>query len=486
MTLHRTSGVARSAIVVTALFLTACGNQHSLQEIAAANGPDGSSASVLGSGEANGASSGSVGSSDATVSTAGSRATGGAAAPLGPSGSANKRQGIQPPGTRAGIARDATSPAAVRTGCTKQLSPITIGQVGGFTGLGSNTLAGAKVGMQVWVAATNARGGVACHPVRLVQADDQSDASKSDAAVRDLVQNKGAVAMVGSAAAISIAGFRHAVESLKVPAVGGDSLNPDWNESPMLFPQGSTFRAAVVGGVKVAADKGHRKVGIAYCIESANCTDVYQAIANGAGKVGAAVVYKSQISLTATDYTAQCQGAKAAGADQLVLAMDGSAMQRFLRSCAQLGYLPVVTTSAIAAGSVVTNDANARKATVTVGNIVFPWMRTDSPGQRAYASAMQQYAPHTRSDASTSQAWVAGEMFRFAIESLGAEGAGPITTALVLKGLYNIKHQTFGGLTTPVTFTAGQPHAPENNCYFPVTLGANGWAAPSSRPSCLT
>jgi branched-chain amino acid transport system substrate-binding protein len=350
----------------------------------------------------------------------------------------------------------------------------------------SNTLAGAKVGLPVWVAATNAKGGVACHPVRLVQADDASDASKSNAAVRDLVQNKHAIALVGSAVPISIAGFRQGVESLKVPAVGGDSLNPDWNESPMLFPQGTTFSATIIGAAKANADKGKKRIGLVYCVEASNCTDAYQVLKNGgAAKAGAQVVYQSQISITATDYSAQCQGAKSAKADQLLLAMDGSAIQRFLRSCAALQYYPAVATSAIATGSVVSDDPNARKATVAVGHIVVPWMRTDTPAQQAYAAAMKEYAPDTPSDGSTSQAWVAGEMFRYAIESLGAEAGGTITTALVLKGLANIKHQTFGGLTTPVTFVAGEAHAPENNCYFPVTLGGGGWTAPTSKATCF-
>ena len=192
------------------------------------------------------------------------------------------------------------------------------------------------------------------------------------------------------------------------------------------------------------------------------------------------------MSITGTDFSAQCRSAQNAGADQLLLAMDGSAIQRFMRSCAALNYFPAVATSAIATGSVVSNDANAQKATVSVAHIVFPWMRADNAAQQAYAAAMKAYAPDAPSDGATSQAWVAGEMFRVAIESLGAKASQPITTALVLEGLGNLKKETFGGLTTPVTFTPGQQNAPENNCYYPVLLDAKGWNAPSSRPVCFS
>ena len=42
-------------------------------------------------------------------------------------------------------------------------------------------------------------------------------------------------------------------------------------------------------------------------------------------------------------------------------------------------------------------------------------------------------------------------------------------------------------ITSPITFGAGQPKAPENNCYFPVLLTQDkGFVAPNgSRPTCL-
>lgn len=494
--MNRRPSLTLATGLVMALALTACGSRQSTDAIAAANGPDGSTLLSVDGGAAgtNGGVSepgseqevpGAGGAQDGSVPLAGGAEAGaGGAAPAAGaagSGAAGPATGGQPVRAQAG------GGAAANGSCTRQLSPIIIGQVGGFTGLVSNTLAGAKIGLPVWVAATNAKGGVACHPIRLVQADDASDASKSSSAVRDLVENKKAIALVGSAVPISIAGFRSAVESVKVPAVGGDSLNPDWNESPMLFPQGTTFAGTVIGGTKQNADRGKKKLGLVYCVEAANCTDAYQVLKNGgAAKAGANVVYESQVSLTSTDYSAQCQAAKSAGADQLLLAMDGSAIQRFERSCAALNYFPAVATSAIAIGSVVSNDKNARKSTVSVGHIVFPWMRTDTPAQIAYAEAMKKYAPDADSDGSTSQTWVAGEMFRFAIESLGAEAQKDITTAMVFKGLGNIKNQTFGGLTTPVTITIGQARAPENNCYFPVLLQDNGWGATSSKPTCFS
>jgi branched-chain amino acid transport system substrate-binding protein len=486
---HQSRYALLGLVLAGTMAISACGSRQSIEAIAAANGPGGATVTAVQDVAAPsvavpGATTGTAAAGQSVTAPAAGTATTGqtAAAPATGTGTGTKNDGQA---DAAGQTAAAGAPKAA--GCTQALAPITIGQVGGFTGIVSTTLAGSKVGLPVWVAAVNARGGIACHPIRLVQADDASDPSKSNAAVRDLVQNKGAVALVGSSVPISIKGFRAAVEALKVPAVGGDSLNFDWNQSPYLFPQGTTFGATIIGAVKQNVEAGKKKIGLVYCVEANNCTDAYQVLKQGgATKAGAEVVYEAQMSITGTDFSAQCRSAQSAGAEQLLLAMDGSAIQRFMRSCAALNYFPAVATSAIATGSVVSNDANARKATVSVAHIVFPWMRADNAAQRAYADAMKLYAPDAESDGATSQAWVAGEMFRAVIESLGAEAQKSITTATVLKGLGNIKNATFGGLTTPVTFSPGQKNAPENNCYYPVRLGAQGWSSTSSRAVCFT
>jgi branched-chain amino acid transport system substrate-binding protein len=378
--------------------------------------------------------------------------------------------------------------APVPKGCTKAGSPLVIGQVGGFSGIVSNVLLPARIGMQVWVQDINARGGIDCHPVKLFQVDDGSDSSRSAAAVRDLVENKKVVALVGSSVPISIVGYRSASEQLKIPTVGGDSLNFDWSQSPVLFPQGATFSATIIGAVKQWADQGKTKLGIIYCVEARNCQDANKVMADGGDKIaGVNIVYRSQISIAQTGFGGQCQAAKDAGAQQVLLAMDGSAISRVMKSCAQIDYFPAIATSPIAIGSSVTQDPNVRRAGVSLAHIAFPWTQADNPAQQRYQQAMARYAPGVASDGATSQAWVAGEMLRAVVESLGDAGLGDITTELIYRGLGNLKGTTLDGLTSPITFTPGQPRAPENNCYFPVLLTQDkGFVAPNgSRPTCL-
>jgi branched-chain amino acid transport system substrate-binding protein len=524
-----TRRAALGALLSAILFTTACGTRVERAAILSAEGQ--SAAAPAGAGDGFGgtiATTGTAGADSAAISTdpaaaagsagpaavaaagtagstTGSSRTGAAAAAASPASAGKKTTAgatsasaaagsgagsgsTSAAGTTAAPAGAAAPGTATAKGCAKAGSPLVIGQVGGFSGIVSNVLLPARIGMQVWVSDINARGGIACHPVKLFQVDDGSDSSRSAAAVRDLVENKKVVALVGSSVPISIVGYRSASEQLKIPSVGGDSLNYDWSQSPVLFPQGATFSATIIGAVKQLADQGKTKAGIIYCVEARNCQDANKVMVDGGDKVaGATVVYRSQISLAQTGFGGQCQSAKDAGAQQVLLAMDGSAISRVMKSCAQIDYFPAIATSPIAIGSSVTQDPNVRKAGVSLAHIAFPWTQADNPAEQRYQQAMARSAPGVASDGATSQAWVAGEMLRTLVDSLGDAGLGDITTDLVYRGLANLKGTTLDGLTSPITFTAGQPKAPENNCYFPVLLTQDkGFVAPNgSRPTCL-
>jgi len=478
------AGTAASGAPATAVSLASTGS-------AASDGaaPADPSASASAGGSTAATSRGAAGPSATAPASAGKTA---GAAPTSAS-AAGARSGagngsIAAPGATPAAAAGPAAGTPAAKGCTRSASPIVIGQVGGFSGIVSNVLLPARVGMQVWVSDINARGGIACHPVKLFQVDDGSDSSRSAAAVRDLVENKKVVALAGSSVPISIVGYRSASEQLKIPTVGGDSLNFDWSQSPVLFPQGATFSATIIGAVKQLADQGKNKLGVIYCVEARNCQDANKVMADGGDKVaGVSVVYRSQISIAQTTFGGQCQAAKDAGAQQVLLAMDGSAISRVMKSCAQIDYFPAIATSPIAIGSSVTQDPNVRKAGVSLAHIAFPWTQADNPAQQRYQQAMARYAPGVASDGATSQAWVAGEMLRAVVESLGDAAAGDITTELIYRGLGNLRGTTLDGLTSPLTFTTGQAKAPENNCYFPVLLTQDkGFVAPDgSRPTCL-
>jgi branched-chain amino acid transport system substrate-binding protein len=182
--------------------------------------------------------------------------------------------------------------------------------------------------------------------------------------------------------------------------------------------------------------------------------------------------------LTQSDFTAQCQGAKSAGVTLLALAVDGSAMDRVARSCSALGYHPAIATAAVAIGAAQSADPGLQADTIGLGSLVFPWTQADNPAEQAFQTAMKTYAPGVAPDGPSAGAWTSGMLLKAAVDKLGTAGRDKLTPALILQGLGMIKNEALGGLTAPLTFTAGQP-APSGSCVFPMLLKPGGWTAPN-------
>jgi branched-chain amino acid transport system substrate-binding protein len=459
-TSRRLHGVARLALGTVLIVVTACGTRASDAEFdrVAARVPLAgrtSAQTAVGTSGATGAAGGTAVGDSGTTATAG--------------------------GAGGGSGGGGADVAAAATGCATQGSTIQIGQVGTYSGFVAPVVGGSRAGLAAWAKYTNANGGIACHPVEVTAMDDGADASRAASAVKDLVDSKHVVAIVGSFVPLSINGFQSAVEAAQVPAVGGDVLGNQWNKSPYMFPQGAGIDQALYGAQKQLAQKGLTKQAILYCVETDICPNAFAGSTTGgfATKAGTEIVYSAQVSLTQPDYTAQCQNAKNAGAQFLSLYVDGSSMTRIARSCASIGYVVPIATSAIAIGAAQSQDPNVIKATVSLAPGVFPWTQSDNPAQAAYQDAMKKYAPQTPSDGSTAGAWASGELFAAAIRNLGEEGKGDITKELVMKGLGTINNETLGGLVPPITFAPGQPNAPIGQCYYEMFLADGTWTSPN-------
>jgi branched-chain amino acid transport system substrate-binding protein len=264
------------------------------------------------------------------------------------------------------------------------------------------------------------------------------------------------------------------VDQTGIPVVGGDLFSTPWWSDPHFYPVGTYVDANAFGSTAAVAKTGHNKVAVLYCIEAAICPPYKDAVVNNASKGGYTVVYNSQVTITAPDYTSVCQNAKDKGATQISMIVDGSAVSRLARSCHSIGYdVPFAVASL--GSTFPKDDQNVQRATVTVASAVAPWFSTIYPGQRIFQQAMHQFAPSFVLDPTTPEAWADGMMLKAAIDALGPSArTQPITTALIKKGLSMIHNETLGGLVAPTSFsTSGGPN-PKNMCYFPATFGAGG------------
>lgn len=482
----------RPLVAVTALglALSACGTRASEEEVL--RGAGGGPVTLTPDQLTNLSGRAPAGGVTAPTTVGGPAAPGAVAtAPAGATapGTGGSTGAITAPGRNTGMSPRTGSTTTSAKTCAKQGVPVVVGQVGSFSGVLGPVNAGAKTGLQVWAKAINAQGGIACHPVTVVAADDGADPSKTQAAVQDLVQNKHAVAILGSFVQLSYAGLKSGIESQNVPAIGGDLADPNWNASRMAFPQGANIRAQVIGAYKQAAEQGRKKMALLYCVESSVCSNVKKVTIDehGAEQAGATVVYSAQVSLTQSDFTAQCQNAKNAGADVIAAAVDGSASIRIARSCSALNYHPVFATATSTMGASQAQDPGLKANTIVIASSVAPWSNNDNAAQAAYQTAMKTYANGTPTDASSIIAWVSGQLFAAAINKLGDEAVNkPITSALVLKGLGLIKKETLGGLIPPLSFSPGQANTQEGRCVYYVLLTQKGWSGPrKSNPVCV-
>jgi len=372
--------------------------------------------------------------------------------------------------------------------CKRQLAPIVIGQTLATSGLIGATIGNLRQGLALWAKDVNGRGGVQCHPVQVISLDDGSDSARVSSNWNTLIHDRGAIAMLAAGEPITSGALRVSAERDKVPVIGGDVVTLDWFESQYFFPQGAHPFTAYDGST-VDAAKAHpqaKNAAIIYCVEASICTQIKGNFPNSAKLAGLNVVGAKAVSLTQSDYTAECQTFKDAKADIVWLALDGSANTRFARSCASLNYYPQLATSAIGIPPAAAGDPSLQKDTVYLGSQNVPFSTTDTPGAAAFHLALARYAPGFQPDENTLAGWTSGKVFEAAMAKTATQAhAGNVTTAMVLDGLWQLKNEKLDGLAAGVTFTKGET-ARTPRCYYTLLLAAGGVTAPfGSKIKCL-
>lgn len=471
-----------AATVGALTLLTACGTRVSDDRVVqAASG--GESTVVTTTAPQAGADPTAVVPTDGTAPAPGAVTQPGAVASAAP-GAANS-PGQPASGSGSGGGKDAkpsgnstsTTPgqgAVASKGCTKQGPPIVLGSVVSASGIIGANVGSAIPVLGAWAKYINATGGIACHPVQLFSQDDASDPGKASSAVQDLVQNRKAIGLVGNFIPLSISGFKSALDKAKVPAVGGDLFSTTWWSDPLFYPVGTHVDANATGSTLSLVKEGFDKVAVIYCIEAAVCPPYKDAIKKNASANGYEVVYDVQVSITAPDYTTQCQSAKNAGAEQINMIVEGSGVSRIARSCASIGYFPRFAVASLGATFDI-NDKNVQKMSPTIASAANDWFTSGSAGQKEFQDAMKRYAPTLKLDPTAPLAWADGMMVKAAIEKLGAAAEGvPITTEMLRKGLSLVKNETLKDMIRPTSFSPDQGVNPKTPCFYSMIFSKPG------------
>jgi branched-chain amino acid transport system substrate-binding protein len=299
-----------------------------------------------------------------------------------------------------------------------------------------------------WAKEVNSQGGIDGHPIVMNIGDEQNSSTTAAAVVKDLVENKHVVAIVGSNS-FQIDNITPYLESKGIPVIGGDGNGlPGTGPSPVVFPIAAVKPTPGYFFGRIANDAGGPNIGIIYCAESPLCTNALHELDNdktGVQSGGGKPIYTAQVSLAQPDFTGECIAAQQKRVKLLLILLDASGVNRVATSCARQGYTPLYA-SGILDDSAGTADPNLNGHFVE-GSNVFGWMQADTPAQVAYQSLTTKY--NVARTIVSAQSYASTQMFVRVLRDV----KGPVTSAALLKALRGIKDEDLGGLISgPLTY----------------------------------
>jgi branched-chain amino acid transport system substrate-binding protein len=324
--------------------------------------------------------------------------------------------------------------------------------------------------MKAWVKWTNDTGGINGHPVEAFYADDKSDPALALAAVKDLVETKGVIAIVGETAASTQQTWAPYVLSKRIPVVNGPTIDALWFTNPMFYPIATTVISGIWGQMDAAKQAGANKVAVVLCTEVAACAQAQPLFAADAKAVGLDLVYNALASQTQASYTAECIAMKNAGAEAVAAFVNQVVMSR---DCGRQDFHPFWISSALAP------TPQTVKTAPELGNSVgsvhhWPCITEKAPGPiQEYLSVMRKYgaAKWVIGGSQFDQVaeigctvWGGAVAFRKAIENAAVPATATATNEDVIKGLSMFKNETLGGVAPDVTLSDGTKPNPQQKC----------------------
>ena len=265
---------------------------------------------------------------------------------------------------------------------------IVIGAMGSFTGVASGSTADAKVLAQDWVSATNASGGIDGHPIQIIFLDDLNTPSTALTNAEQLV-NQDHVKAILDLSDDQESTWAKVPDAAKVPVLG-QAESPTFGTDPNFYSVGTTVEPLIWGELKAASLAKVTKVGALYCAEIASCSQTVPLITGLAKPMGMTLAYSAKVSSSAVSYTAQCLGAKGAGANGATVVAASNTALNVAESCATQGYKPVWVTTA---GEMTTPWLAQSAVNGAIGNVQdVPWFDDSTPATKAMQAAISKYS----------------------------------------------------------------------------------------------
>ena len=337
-------------------------------------------------------------------------------------------------------------------------SPIRIGNVGLYSGaFGPQNQRGVDA-LVTWSKWVNANGGINGHPVEVIVKDDQGDPTKSIAAVRELVEQKKVIALVGNFAGATDGAWRDYVEEKQIPVIGGVTTTAQYGKSPMFFAASANSLGYLTGQLYGAKLAGASKVGMVVCAEQAACAEANGLMSQISASVGIESAGVQTAAAAAPNYISQCIAMRNSGVDAVVTNVPAQVTERLIKDCSTQRYEPIY----IFSGGVFQENLIQPESEGSWVVSGAPLWFGDEPYLNDFKAALEQYTDN-EPDGFASRGWQADLFFAAAAKNVSANP----TSAEILEGLYALSGQPLGEWSPPLSFTRGEPNS----------VGACNWYA---------
>jgi ABC-type branched-subunit amino acid transport system substrate-binding protein len=366
---------------------------------------------------------------------------------------------------KAAAGSTAGQPAASKNLGPANKSVIKLGVAGTFSGPVGGLVKDTVTGIRIWAQAVNAAGGVNGHPVQILVGDDGGDPARFNSILQQFVEQDGVLAMLYTTLGFAPNGNNKYLDGKKMFTFGTEGgLEVSYNNPYVLSatPSGLTNADSMI----LSFGKGLNAAGKNIKLASFACSDFGLCdnfdkrwnTPEVAKKAGFQVVARGRPSLTQPDYTTQCLAAKQAGAEAIIMALDGASIRRFAGDCARQNYKPRFATADL----VVTGDLPGDKNVdgLFIGTKMAPFADVRVPGIKEAHLAFARYAPGQKVTGGMTNGWIIGEFFAQAGKNLPDKP----TQADLVNGLAAVKNNNLKGMTYPITITPGKPVA-RQLCY---------------------
>jgi ABC-type branched-subunit amino acid transport system substrate-binding protein len=308
----------------------------------------------------------------------------------------------------------------------------------------------------------NQSGGVDGYKFQLIDCDSKYDPSSAHQCAQKLI-SQGVLAIVGW---LSLSGEQNETAYLSqqgIPIIGGLGV-PSEYQSPLSYP---TTPSLVTDGTALgthAGQVGIKKPGVIF-LNANFIQPVEQSFLAAMQRQGISPVDVETVDATKADYTDIVLKFQTEGAQSVAAFLDPFSYARLFQAMERQNFhVPLLGGGLDKASANRQYDSGCGSSCVVFGaDSATPVLEfldhTSTPAIAQYLNAVHTYYPgqYGALDAYSTYQWVAAEVFVQAVKSIGN---APVTRQSLVDALNNLRNLDDGGITTPISYSAGSSHDP--------------------------